>query len=85
MAVQYHWWYFWSRDTDVFIKLSIISFKNENSIDLIKLQSNSIARNSMQFREYLIASLFAIPPNEMGQAEAIIARDSAQLNSDLNP
>ena len=39
----------------------------------------------MQFREYLIASLFAIPPNEMGQAEAIIARDSAQLNSDLNP
>ena len=34
----------------------------------------------MQFREYFIASLFAIPRNELAQAEAIIALNSAQFS-----
>ena len=45
----------------------------------------AIPRNSTQFREYLIASFFrnysAIARNEMAQAEAPIARNSAQLRA----
>ena len=46
---------------------------------------HAIPRNSTQFREYLIASFFrnysAIARNEMAQAEAPIARNSAQLRA----
>ena len=52
---------------------------------IFRYYTNSDARNSGQFREYLFASLFrnysAIARNEMAQAEAIIARNSAQLRA----
>ena len=63
------------------------------------LQSNSVARNSGQFREYLIASraiqrIFncflvrnysAIPCSEMAQAEAIIARNKIPIGNPTYP
>ena len=50
------------------------------------LRSNSVARNSAQFRENLIASLFAIPRNKMAQAEASIARNRIAIgNPTYNP
>ena len=54
-----------------------------------RYETNSNARNSVQFSEYSFASFFqnyrAIARNEMAQVEATIARNSAQRNSDWKP
>jgi len=46
------------------------------------MKSNSVARNSAQFRKYLIAScsqLLRYCAHKMAQVEATIARNSAQF------
>ena len=59
---------------------------------IFRWKNNFVARKSAYFRQDLIAPLFAIIAqfcailrNEMVQAEAIIAHNSAQWNSDWNP
>ena len=56
---------------------------------IFRYETNSNARNSVQFSEYSFASFFqnyrAIARNEMAQVEATIARNSAQRNSDWKP
>ena len=41
----------------------------------------AIPRNSTQFCEYLIASFFAIPRNEIAQEEATIARNGIPIEN----
>ncbi len=43
MILHYHWWVFWSHDTDVFIILSIKSIKNE------KLLNSNYVRGKPKF------------------------------------